>query len=175
MPRSGYYEDPIGRHFSRFYNGRGWAYIVRDEAGAEQVLYDADLNDNLLKTLEAPTTPPINNNKADFRKNDSSAGSDDNKPTNPLADIQPTTIAVVVLSLLVVILLLVIIGGGTDSSKRDLPSSPGGGQVWNPGPAAPITPSRTVVYVSRRDTGLGIMMCTDHYSDGTQSAMSYQC
>ena len=129
MPRSGYYEDPIGRHFSRFYNGRGWAYIVRDEAGVEQVLYDADLNDELLKTLEAPSTPPIGNNEANFGKRTSRFNVDHkDELANQMVSIQPMTTAVIVSLLLVVILLLGILirGSSTPSPPTDTQPSSGG-------------------------------------------------
>jgi hypothetical protein len=55
MASSGYYKDPLKRHFARFYNGRGWAYKVRDEAGKEMIYFDADLKDEFLRWLDPPS------------------------------------------------------------------------------------------------------------------------
>ena len=54
MSESGFYRDPLERHFARFYTGEGWAYRVRDADGKEWTFFDADLNDEFLKWLEAP-------------------------------------------------------------------------------------------------------------------------
>ena len=55
MEPSGYYQDPLKRHFARLYTGAGWAYKVRTEDGLEQIYFDADLTDQKLKQLEPPT------------------------------------------------------------------------------------------------------------------------
>ncbi len=55
MPESGFYRDPLERHFARFYTGEGWAYRVRDADEKEWTYFDADLNDEFLKWLEAPS------------------------------------------------------------------------------------------------------------------------
>jgi hypothetical protein len=55
VPESGFYRDPLERHFARFYTGEGWAYRVRDADEKEWTFFDADLNDEFLKWLEAPS------------------------------------------------------------------------------------------------------------------------
>jgi len=59
MGPSGYYKDPLKRHFARFYTGESWSYKVRDEAGQEQIFFDADLTDEFLKWLEAPSASDL--------------------------------------------------------------------------------------------------------------------
>lgn len=54
MSTSGFYVDPLKRHFSRFYTGEGWTYRVRDEAGNEQTYFDSDINDEFLRWMDPP-------------------------------------------------------------------------------------------------------------------------
>ena len=55
MPESGFYKDPLERHFARFYTGEGWAYRVRDADEKEWTFFDADLTDERLRKMDAPT------------------------------------------------------------------------------------------------------------------------
>ena len=61
MARSGYYEDPLGQHFSRFYNGKRWTYMVRDESGQGHIPDDFGLSDEILGGLNPPTDVPADN------------------------------------------------------------------------------------------------------------------
>ena len=54
MPESGFYRDPLERHFARFYTGEGWAYRVRDADGKEWTFFDTDLTDERLRKMDAP-------------------------------------------------------------------------------------------------------------------------
>lgn len=65
--------------------------------------------------------------KANFGKTVSSAGSYGNEPANPLAGIQPMTIAVIVSSLLVVILLLGILFRGSSTPTPPTVTQPSSG------------------------------------------------
>jgi hypothetical protein len=59
MAKPGYYRDPLGIHFERYFNGALWTYQVRGDADDTNDFFDYELDDELLINLDPPISEAV--------------------------------------------------------------------------------------------------------------------